>query len=145
MLRQRAVMSDADLNDLRRCMPPILLLIALGVFAGTRPHVPAASTVNGVYSSPCCGEITLVDGVMHTSGREISFTVDDMKFGRVLDMSESVQVENGHTIAIGRTDPNLVPYDVAATSFQLGGVFHTPTALRFYEFKRAVHGKANVR
>lgn len=138
-------MSDVDLNDLRRAALPFLLLVAIGLYAGTRPHVPAASTVNGVYTNPCCGEVRLVDGVMYTASRKIPFRVVDMKFGRALDMSESVQVDNGRTIAIGRTDPNLVPYDVAAPSFELGGVFHTPTAMQIFQFKRAVHAKANVR
>ena len=117
----------------------VAFTLLMTVFVGfwlTRSPPPPDRSVDGIYESACCGVIALDGGVMRFAKRQISFRVLDMKFGRVLAPIESVQVDGGHRIAIGRTDPNLVPYDVAKSTFELGGVFQTPTSMEFYQFRR---------
>lgn len=142
---QAAPMSDVGSDDLKRAALPLALLAALALYAATRPHVPAASAVNGTYANPCCGEIRLVDGVMYTADHKIPFRVVDMKFGRALDMSESVKVADNRDIVVDSTDTDLLPYDVATGSILLGGVFQTSTAMQTYQFKRAMNAEAHVR
>jgi len=79
---QSKKMIATDLKtDLKKATLPVLLLAALGWYSATRAHIPAASTVDGVYSNPCCGKFVLRNGVVEIGSSRVPFYLASMKFG----------------------------------------------------------------
>lgn len=91
--------------EYRRIALPVLILIGLAWYASTRAHVPAASSVNGVYSNPCCGNLTLRDGKVIIEGAQVPFDLENMKFGLTGYPTQRVEVRGSRVEAHPDADP----------------------------------------
>ena len=102
-------------TDLRRAALAVFLLIALGWYAATRAHVPAASSVNGVYSNPCCGSFILRDGIIVIGTAHVPFDLENMKFGLTAYPSQQVQVRDSRLETRQDADPGPLSFNENGT------------------------------
>ncbi|WP_426255698.1 hypothetical protein [Sphingomonas sp. DC2300-3] len=100
---------------MKKAALPVFLLIAIGWYADTRPHVPAASTVNGVYSNPCCGKFTISNGVVLTGNSRVPFDLENMKFGLTAFPKAEILVQDGRVQAYQDADPGPLSFDKSGT------------------------------
>ena len=95
-LRQSAEMSA---SNIMRAANLVVALVAAASFAiwyvYARTHVPAASTVNGVYSNPCCDSLILHDGVIAVGKSRVPFDLENMKFGLTAFPTQRILIRAG--------------------------------------------------
>ena len=120
-------------TDLKRAALPVFLLIALGWYANTRAHVPAASTVNGVYSNPCCGSFILRNGIIVIGTFHVPFDLENMKFGLTAYPTQQILVRAGRVEARRDADPGPLSFNENGTVLTVCG---DPRCNQVYAFKR---------
>lgn len=135
-MRQSTGVSAKKLADLRRAAPPVLLLVALGWYAITRAHVPALSTVNGVYSNPCCGKFKLINGIVITGNSRVPFDLEDMKFGLTAYPKAQILAQGGRVQAYQDTDPGPLSFDKSGTEVTVCG---DKLCNRVFQFRRVAN------
>ena len=111
-LRQSAGMKA---KGLKQAIFPVLLLIVLAWYVNGRAHVPAASTVNGVYSNSCCSNILLRDGIMIVGTSRVPFQLENMKFGLTAYPAQQILVRNGRVEAFQDPDPGPLSFSDSGT------------------------------
>lgn len=119
--------------EYRRIALPALMLIALAWYCSTRAHVPAVSSVNGVYSNPCCGNLTLRDGNVLVGGVQVPFELENMKFGLTGFPTQQIEVCGGRVKARPDTDPGPL---IFANNGKVMTVCGDRLCKREYAFKR---------
>ena len=105
----------------QRAALPVILLIALAWYAATRPHVPAASTVNGTYSNPCCGSFTLRDGIILVGEARVPFDLENMKFGLTAYPRQQVLVHTHRVKTLNEADPGPLVFSENGTVLTVCG------------------------
>lgn len=119
--------------EFRRIGIPVLILIALAWYCNTRPHIPAPSTVNGVYVSPCCGSLTLRSGNVIVGNVQVPFDLENMKFGLTAYPKQRIEVRGSHVEAYQDVDPAPLSFSEGGTIITLCG---NRPCTRQYTFKR---------
>ena len=120
-------------TNLKRAALPVILLIALGWYANTRAHVPAASTVNGVYSNPCCGNFILRNGVIVIGTFHVPFDLENMKFGLTAYPTQQILVRAGRLEGRRDADPGPLLFSESGTVLTVCG---DQRCNQVYAFKR---------
>lgn len=119
--------------EYRRIALPVLILTALAWYCSARAHVPAASSVDGVYSNPCCGSLTLRDGNVIVGGVQVPFDLENMKFGLTGYPTQRVQVRGSRVEAHPDADPGPLMF---ANNGKIITVCGDRLCKREYAFKR---------
>ena len=133
-------MSAEGLADLKRAALPVVLLIAVAWYANTRAHVPAASTVNGVYSNPCCGNFTISNGFVLINDSKVPFELYDMKFGLTAYPKAEILVHDGHVQAFQDSDPGPLSFDNSGLVVTVCGDKVCNRAFKFRRVSPSPHG-----
>jgi len=131
---QSKKMIATDLKtDLKKATLPVLLLAALGWYSATRAHIPAASTVDGVYSNPCCGKFVLRNGVVEIGSSRVPFYLASMKFGLTAYPTQEILVRSGRVEATPDADPGPLSFSENGTVVTVCG---DRLCNQVYAFKR---------
>lgn len=91
--------------EFRRIAIPVLFLITVAWYCNDRAHVPAPSSVNGMYVSPCCGSLTLRNGNVIIGNVQVPFDLENMKFGLTAYPKQRIEVRRSRVEAHPDADP----------------------------------------
>ena len=78
----------------------LFLLLVGSWYAYARLQKPPLASVNGIYVSSCCGEISLQDGVFIAGKVQVPFALENMKYGLTAFPRDRLEVHGSKVVVL---------------------------------------------
>ena len=117
----------------QRATLAVVILVAGAWYWYVRSHAPAVASVNGVYTNACCSDLVLQDGVIIAGKVQVSFKLENMKFGLTAYPSKRLEVHGTQIVVGASANDGGVPFGKGGKALTLCG---NPRCDREYLFTR---------
>ena len=105
----------------QRATLAVVILVAGAWYWYVRSHAPAVASVNGVYTNACCSDLVLQDGVIIAGKVQVSFKLENMKFGLTAYPSKQLEVHGTQVVVRTTAEEDGVLFDKGGTALTLCG------------------------